>query len=81
MTNRLDERLLDLAQQINWDNWEDEEATTDGRKRYMKVTDVLYSRLEWMADMARENKEENEEHLETIKMVQELLAAVESPKN
>lgn len=79
--NAIDEVLAKLSGKIIWENWATEETQKDGSPVYMKVTEVLYSRLEWMRDLMNEDEDENAEHIETIDMVQQLLAAIKSKSN
>ena len=75
MATKLDEAILEIQGNIEWECWVDKV-----KEGWWDTTEVLHCRLEWIADILKEQKDV-EEHLETIEMVQKLLRAIESPAN
>lgn len=77
---KMDETLERISGEINWDNWRYEGKDGENEGDYWKVTEVLSCRLAWIADLASAD-ENDEETLDTLRMVQEVLIAVESASN
>ena len=86
------ERFNALIQEIEWGNWKEEVDVEDEEKgvdKYMDLTGVLYSKLEWIRetlnaleaqDMFEEGNVDYSEHRDTIDQVQELLALLSENK-
>lgn len=63
----MNSKIENLLKEINWENW-----TIDNE--YMDISEVLFSKLEWLKECIQPYIDENsEEHLDTINQVQELL--------
>lgn len=64
-------KLERLTNMIEWDNWENESDES-----YMEISEVLYSRLEWIKEQIEDSdidKDGKEEAYETIEMLEILL--------
>jgi hypothetical protein len=76
---KLEEALSKISGEIVWENWLVEEGL-DGSEdsHYFRVTDVLTSRLDWIAEIMQHDRPGDEESQDTIQMVKQVLYAIES---
>ncbi len=78
--SKVDDVLSELDTELASSKWHGDGPVEEGSIRLIPITAILYSRLEYIAEMIKEWHEEHdaEAYLETINMVQRLLAAIES---
>lgn len=75
MTNK--EKFDRLLNEINWENWQKEDADCELIDEPFDITEVFYCKLQWIKEDLSLNKEE---HLDTIEQIQTLLSLLDEEK-
>jgi len=65
--------IEEISQEISWDNWKDEETG-----KYWEVTEVLYSKLQWVLEkLSQEDEDINSELIDALIQCQKLLETLD----
>ena len=70
--------IEEISQEISWDNWKDEETGN-----YWEVSEVLYSKLQWVIerlcedDQYNDEENNNSEYIDTLLQCSKLLESLD----